>query len=92
MGFIKMKTLYLVIKDIFREIKNYFQDSFHDYCYRYLSHLHGDIWTIDGDDNVIVPFWKEGSIWHYIGQAFVKNKLRDTDEVWKWLKRDRKKQ
>ena len=30
-----MKTLHLVIKDIFREIKNYFQDSLHDYCYRY---------------------------------------------------------
>lgn len=63
-----------MIKEILREICNYFEDVEHDKALSVLHREYGEIYVqpknfLDGCAKVGIYKHKEGSIWHYIRQG-----------------------
>ena len=63
-----------MIKEILREIRNYFKDTKHDKALRVLSLEYSNVLSVRGDKDGKLEFFeihshKEGSIWHYIRQG-----------------------
>lgn len=73
-----------MIKEILREIRNYFKDSKHDKALSVLKDEYSNVLSVHGKNGKLEFFeihsHKEGSIWHYIKQgvcSYLAKKRRD---------------